>query len=203
MITDDYAENPVNNKEAAEIKEAVLGSTTVDGICRSTCILIPPRITKVSFKNKSYSNGTYKDGTVHITVNAGHDYDHPSPIGPDQYMYILGIALLHYSDPDVLGAAFTQSYSFKARLKKFGDVGEKAAITELVQLHNYRTYHPVHAHYLSPEERSKALSSLMNIIEKQDGRVRAHPCADGSKEQLEPGYKNKTGHTPWLPLIAF
>jgi hypothetical protein len=80
---------------------------------------------KVSFKNKSYSNGTYKDGTVHVTVNAGHDNDHPSPIDPDPYMHVLGIALLHYFNPDVLGAAFVQSYSFKAGLKKCGEIGEK------------------------------------------------------------------------------
>jgi hypothetical protein len=153
MITDNNAKNPINDKEVAEIEEAILSSTTVDGLRCSTRIPIPPHITKVSFKNKLYSNGTYKDGTVHITVNAGHDNDHPSPIDPEPYMHVLGIALLHYSDPNVLGATFVQSHSFKARLKKFGEIGEKAATTELVQLHDYTTYHPVHAHSLSPEER--------------------------------------------------
>jgi hypothetical protein len=153
MITDDNAKNPVDDEEAAEIKEAVLGSTTVNSLHCSTCISIPPCITKVSFKNKWYSDGTYKVGTVHITVDAGHNIDHPSPIDPDPYMHVLGIALLHYSDPDVLGAAFAQSYSFKAGLKKFGEIGEKDTITKLVQLHNYTTYHPIHAHSLSPKER--------------------------------------------------
>jgi hypothetical protein len=149
---DDDAKNPVNDKEAAKIEEAILFSTTVDGLRCSTRIPISPRITKVSFKNKSYSNWTYKDGTVHITVDAGHDNNHPSPIDSDPYMHILGIALLHYSDPNVLGATFVKSHSFKAGLKKFGEIGEKAATTKLVQLHDYTTYHPVHAHSLSPEE---------------------------------------------------
>jgi hypothetical protein len=109
MITDNNAENPINNKEADKIKEAIHGSTTVDDLHCSTCIPIPPCITQVSFKSKLYSDGTYKDGTVHITVDAGHDNDHPSPINPDPYIHILGIALLHYSNPDVLGAAFAQS----------------------------------------------------------------------------------------------
>jgi hypothetical protein len=39
----------------------------------------------------------------------------------------------------------------------------------------------------------------MNIIEKQDGRVCARACADGSKEQLEPGYKKQDGA---LPTVA-
>jgi hypothetical protein len=41
---------PTLHEEAAEIKEAILGSTTVNGLCRSTRIPIPPCITKVSFK---------------------------------------------------------------------------------------------------------------------------------------------------------
>jgi hypothetical protein len=85
--------------------------------------------------NKSYSNGTYKDGTVHITIGAGHNNNHPSPINPDPYTHILGIAMVHYSDPDIVGAAFAQSYSFNAGLKKFGVIEEKAAMTELTQIH--------------------------------------------------------------------
>ena len=54
---------------AAEMEEAVLGSTTVDGRRRSTRNRTPTRFTKVSFDNKSYSDGQYKNGTVHITVD--------------------------------------------------------------------------------------------------------------------------------------
>jgi hypothetical protein len=76
MITDNNAKNPVGNKEAAKIEEAILGSTTVDGLRCSTRIPIPPHITKVSFNNKLYSDGTYKNSTIHITVDAGHNNDH-------------------------------------------------------------------------------------------------------------------------------
>jgi hypothetical protein len=93
------------------------------------------------------------DGTVHITVSPGHNNNHPSPFNPGPYMHILGVALLHYSNPDIVGAAFAKSYSLKARLKKFGKIGEKAAMTELTQLHDYTTYHPVHASSLSPKDR--------------------------------------------------
>ncbi len=57
---------------------------------------------------------------MHITVSVDHDNDHPSPIYQNPYMHVLGIAMLLYSNPDIVGAAFAQSYSFKARLKKFG-----------------------------------------------------------------------------------
>ncbi len=74
---------------------------------------------------------------MHITADTGHDNNHPSPINPDPYMHILGIVMLHYSNPDIVGAAFVQSYSFKAVLKKLGKIGKKAAMIELTQLHDY------------------------------------------------------------------
>jgi hypothetical protein len=36
----------------------------------------------------------------------------------------------------------------------------------------------------------------MNIIEKQDGWVRARACANGSKERRQPGYKKEDGASP-------
>ncbi len=88
---------------------------------------------------------------MHITVGAGHNNNHPSPIDPDPYMHILGVELLHYSDPNIVGAAFAQSYSFKAGLKEFSEIGEKATMTELAQLHNYITYHPIHVSPFPPK----------------------------------------------------
>ncbi len=184
------------NAKAAEMEEAVLGSTTIDERCHSTRNRTPTCFTKVSFDNKSYSDGQYKEGTVHITVDSGHDTNHPSPIDPNPLMHVLGIAMLHYTDPNARAVAFAQSYSFKAGLKKFGDVGKTAAMTELTQLHTYKTYHPVHANSLSPDECQQALSSLMNIVEKQDGQVQARACANGSKEQCQPGYKKEDGASP-------
>ncbi len=71
-------------------------------------------------------------------------------------------------------------------------------MTELTQLHNYINFHPVHASSLSPEDHQKALSSLMKVIKKRDGRVRTHACVDGSKERLEPGYKKEEGTSPMV-----
>jgi hypothetical protein len=36
MKMDDDAKDPVNDKEAAKIEDAILRSTTVDGLCHST-----------------------------------------------------------------------------------------------------------------------------------------------------------------------
>ncbi len=51
----------------------------------------------------------------------------------------------------------------------FGEVGSKAAVTELTQLHDYHIYNPVRANSLTPVERNMALELLMNIIEKCNG----------------------------------
>ncbi len=135
-------------------------------------------------------------GTIHITVDSGHDANHPSPIDPDPLMHVLGIAMLHYTNPKAHTVAFAQSYSLKAGLKKFGKVGKTAAITELIQLHTYETYHPVHAKLLSPAEQKQALSSLMNIVKKHNGRVCAQAVADGSKERTQPGYMKEDRASP-------
>jgi hypothetical protein len=55
--------------EAGKMEEAVLGSKTIDGRRHFVCNRTPTHCTKVSFDNKSYSDGQYKNGTLHITVD--------------------------------------------------------------------------------------------------------------------------------------
>jgi hypothetical protein len=198
ILDKDMDNNESADAKAAKLEEEILGSTTIDGRRRSSRNRIPTSLTKGSFDNKSYSDGQYKDGTIHITVDSGHNANYPSPIDPDPLMHALGIAMLHYTNPEARAVAFTQLYSLKADLKKFGKVGKTAAVTKLTQLHTYATYHPVHAKLLSPAERKQALSSLMNIVEKCDGRVRAQAVADGSKERAQPGYKKEDGASPTI-----
>jgi hypothetical protein len=182
--------------KAAKLEEEILVSTTIDGRCCSTRNRIPTSLTKVSFDNKSYLNGQYKGGTIHIIVDSGHDADHLSPINPDPLMHVLGVTMLHYTNPKARAVAFAQSYSLKAGLKKFGKVGKTAALTKLTQLHTYETYHPVHAKLFSLAEQKQALLSLMNIVKKRDGRVRARAVTDGSKEHTQPKYKKEDGASP-------
>ncbi len=149
---EDKEDDMIDDNKAAEIEEAVLGSTIIDGRHCSTQQPQPTGVTKVSFNNKSYSDGTYKDGTVHITINADHDADHPSPVDPDPHLHVLGIALLHYTSKETPGVALAQPYSFNAGIKKFGDIGKKAAMTKLVQLNNYKTCKPLHANSITPAD---------------------------------------------------
>ena len=102
-------------------------------------------------------------------VGTGHNADHPSPIDPDPLMHVLGTAMMHYTNPDARALTFAQVYSFKTGLKKFGEVGSKAAVTKLTQLHNYQVYNPVWAIPLTPTKSKTALESFMNIIKKRNG----------------------------------
>jgi hypothetical protein len=196
ILDKDMDNNESVDTKATKLEEAILGLNSIDRRNRSTCNRVPTCLTKVSFDNKSYSDGQYKDGTIHITVDSGHNANHPSPIDPDPLMHVLGIAMLHYTNPEARAVAFAQSYSFKAGLKKFGKVGKTAAVTKLTQLHTYETYHPVHTKLLSPAEQKQALLSLLNIVEKRDGRVRARAVTDSSKECTQPGYKKEDGASP-------
>jgi len=96
----------------------------------------------------------------------------------------------------VLGVAMIQQFSLKAGLKKFGKVGEKAAQAELQQLHDMHTYFPVDPTELSYAEKKEVLNSLMFLVEKRDGRVKARGVADGSKQRRRPGYKKEDAASP-------
>ncbi len=115
-------------------------------------------------------------------------------------MHALGTAMMHYANPDARALAFAQVYSFKAGLKKFGEVGSKAAVTKLTQLHNYHVYNPVWANSLTPAEQKTVLELLINIVKKRDGKVRTRAVADGSKEQHQPGYKKEDDTSPTIAM---
>ena len=59
------------------------------------------------------------------------------------------------------------------------------------------TYTPVHAHELTREQRVQALSSLMFLTQKRDGKIKGRACANGSKQRE---YINKESAT--LPTVA-
>ena len=80
----------------------------------------------------------------------------------------------------IIGVVMAQHFSLKADLKKFAAPGEKASMEEFTQLHDMVTFIPVDPAKLTRADRLKALSSLMFLIEKQDGTVKARACGDGS-----------------------
>ena len=72
----------------------------------------------------------------------------------------------------LLGVILVQQFNLKKGLQLFGGRAEEATTKELQQIHDFGTYIPQEAKNLSREERSKALSALMFIVEKRNGVVK-------------------------------
>ena len=78
----------------------------------------------------------------------------------------------------------------------FCERAEEATAKELHKIHDFGTYIPQDAKLLSREERSKALSALMFIVEKRNGVVKTNKCAAGSKQRTFPGYVKPEWDSP-------
>ena len=79
--------------------------------------------------------------------------------------------------------SFLQSYSLKAGLKKFGEAGKEAAIKEMRQLHDRVVFKPIRISEMTARERKRAMESLIFLVEKRDGRIKARTCANGSTQR--------------------
>jgi hypothetical protein len=62
-------------------------------------------------------------------------------------------------------------------LKEFGKESEEAAIKEMQQHHDMETFQPRYSHELTGEERREALSSLMHLKKKRNGKIKGRSCA--------------------------
>jgi hypothetical protein len=51
------------------------------------------------------------------------------------------------------------------------------------QLHDRRCFQPVHKNSLTAIERKRALESLIFLVEKKDGTIKARHCANGSTQR--------------------
>ena len=60
---------------------------------------------------------------------------------------------------------------------------------EITQLRNMYTYEPVNPKKLTKKQRMDALKSLMFLIEKRNGAVKALSCADGRKQRKQNNYR--------------
>jgi hypothetical protein len=74
-------------------------------------------------------------------------------------------------------------YSLEAGLKHFGERGETAVSKELAQFNVYDVFEPLYADKLSDKDKPKALTSLIFLEEKRDGKINARSCANGSVQR--------------------
>ena len=66
-------------------------------------------------------------------------------------------------------------------MQLYGEKGEKVVANELTQLHTMEACRAVDAMKMAMKERAKVLLSLMFLVGKRSGDIKAFTIADGSK----------------------
>ena len=161
---------------------------------------------KVSYVNSRRLRRSNREQTqptyTKVTREIGPRYSEepPGPEGPmDSYKSFLTKRVININAGDakdckisddemcyhIIGIVMAQYFSLKAGLKKFGVPGKKATTKILSQLHYMVTCIPIDPAKLTKADRLTILSSLMLLIEKRDGTVKARACAVGGKQRRE------------------
>jgi hypothetical protein len=83
----------------------------------------------------------------------------------------------------ILQSIIMTQYNLKQGIKKFGDKGKEAVLTELQQLHDRAVMAPINKYDLTPSERKGALRYLMFLKEKRDETIKGRGCADGRPQR--------------------
>ena len=83
----------------------------------------------------------------------------------------------------VKAISFIETFSLKRGIAKFGEPGREAAKAEMKQLHERTAFTPLHPEEMTPAERRKTLESLIFLVEKRDGRIKARTVANGSVQR--------------------
>ena len=68
-------------------------------------------------------------------------------------------------------------------MQHIGERGDMVVSKELKQYDVYDVFEPLYANKLSIKEKSKALTLLIFLREKQDGNIKARSCANGSVQR--------------------
>ena len=75
------------------------------------------------------------------------------------------------------------TYSLNKGIKKFKERGYDSAKSEMKQLHDRECWSPIKISSMTPSEKKKALESLIFLVEKKSGKIKARHCANGSKQR--------------------
>ena len=71
----------------------------------------------------------------------------------------------------------------KQGITRFGAKGKAAAEKEILQLHNRKVFAPILLYEITSTEKKRAMNSLIFLIEKRDGTIKARACANGSMQR--------------------
>ena len=94
-----------------------------------------------------------------------------------------------------------ETYSLMRGLKKFGEKGKQAALREIQQLHDRVCFEPIKLESLTQTEKKRALESLIFLVEKKSGEIKARTCANGSIQQNWMTKEDSTSPTVLIPAL--
>ena len=87
-------------------------------------------------------------------------------------------------------------------IKKWGKPAEEAGMKELKQLHDRVLWTPIHWNKLTPEERRRAIESLIHTKQKQTGELKGRNCADGGPMRATAKPEDAASPTAFLESIT-
>jgi hypothetical protein len=79
--------------------------------------------------------------------------------------------------------ALFETFSLKKGLEEFGDKGYDAAFNKIWQLHERAVFKPVNVSELIALEQKREMESLIFLVEKKDGIIKARACSKGSTQR--------------------
>ena len=136
------------------------------------------------------ANRQYQDYELNVTVEEQEDRLDYEEDDPKKMASVAHYIMMHYAEKESIRKKRKKKYKPKAGqygleagLKHFGEGGEMAVSKELKQFNVYDVFKPLYADKLSDEKKSKALTLLTFLREKQDGKVKARSCANGSVQR--------------------
>jgi len=170
------ATEPVETRIDEEEEDEDVLPLEVEVPRRSERVRNPPseRLNISSMKGQSYSGIEIKD-------ERSIEYD-------SETAFVLAMIMCTLNERQVnrkveVGVQNVVTYTLNKAIKKWGQGASDAALKEMKQLHNRKCFVPIYAHTLSKEERRRIMRSLLFLIEKRDGTIKARHCADGSVQR--------------------
>ena len=100
----------------------------------------------------------------------------------------------------VLAHLFMQ-FSLKEGLQKYGARGEKSVMKELGSLHELKAWQPLDHTKLTHRQRVEALSTVVFLEEKRDGRLKTRACVNGPPQRKVWKKEDAASPTPHLESV--
>jgi hypothetical protein len=116
------------------------------------------------------------EGVMHMTTTSGIDVENIThQVNPES-------CVMSKDEIAVWGYLMTQ-YNLKPGLRKFGECGATAAISELTQLHVMDTWTVMVSTKLTRDNKTRVLSSLLFLKEKRCRKIKGIACVNGAPQR--------------------